>query len=64
MDRDTFRSATRILYGLLFNIYINDFIFQVENTSIYNYAGNTTFCPCDSDLYYLILRLRLGHDLR
>ena len=49
-----------VLGPLLFNIYINDVLFLTENTNVCNYADDTTFYACDSDLHYLISRLE--HD--
>ena len=44
----------------MFNIFINDLFFLIENTNACNYAGDTTFFACDSDLHNLIARLE--HD--
>ena len=44
----------------MFNICINDLIFLTESTYVCNYAGDTTFYACDSDLHNLISRLE--HD--
>ena len=64
-----FSKWTEILLGvpqgsalgpLLFNIYINDLFFLTEKTNVCNYADDTTFYACDSDLHYLISRLE--HD--
>ena len=44
----------------MFNIYINDLFFLTEKTNVCNYADDTTFYACDSDLHYLISRLE--HD--
>ena len=61
-----FSKWTEILLGvpqgsvprpLLFNIYINDLLFLTEKTNVCNYADDTTFYACDSDLHYLISRL-------
>ena len=49
-----------VLGPLLFNIYINDLFFLTEKTNVCNYADDTTFYACDSDLQYLISRLK--HD--
>ena len=49
-----------VLGPLLFNIYINDVLFLTENTNVCNYADDTTFYACDSDLHNLISRLE--HD--
>ena len=49
-----------VLGPLLFNIYINDLFFLTEKTNVCNYADDTTFYACDSDLHYLISRLE--HD--
>ena len=46
-----------VLGPLLFNIYINDLFFLTEKANVCNYADNTTFYACDSDLNYLISRL-------
>ena len=49
-----------VLAPLLFNVYINDLFFLTENTYVCNYADETTFNACDSDLHNLISRLE--HD--
>ena len=49
-----------VLGPLLLNIYINDLFFLTEKTNVCNYADDTTFYACDSDLHYLISRLE--HD--
>ena len=67
-----FDKYTEILLGvlqgsalepLLFNIYINDLFLLIENTNICNYANDTTFYACDSDLNYLISKLEHGSVL-
>ena len=45
---------------LLFNIYINDLFYITESTNLCNYADDTTFHACDSNLGNLINRLE--HD--
>ena len=64
-----FSKWTEILLGvpqesalgpLLFNIYINDLFFLTEKTNACNYADDTAFYACNSDLHYLISRLE--HD--
>ena len=47
-----------VLRPLLFNICINDL--KTEKTDACNYADDTRFYACDSDLHYLISRLE--HD--
>ena len=42
---------------LLFNIYIDDSLFLTENNKVCNYAHDTTFHACDSDLHNLISKL-------
>ena len=49
-----------VLGVFLFNIYVKDLFFLAENTNVCNYADETTFYTCDSDLHSLILRLE--HD--
>ena len=46
-----------ILEPILFNIYINDFFYITELTNVCNYADDTAFHACDSDLENLINRL-------
>ena len=49
------------VYGpLLFNIYLNNLFFLSEFTDFCNFANDTTFYACDTDLYCLIKRLE--HD--
>ena len=49
-----------VLGPLLFNIYINDLFYITASTNVCNYADDTTFHACDSDLGNLINRLE--HD--
>ena len=49
-----------VLGPLLFNIYINDLFHLTELTDVCNYADDTTFHACDSNLDDLIRRLE--HD--
>ena len=49
-----------VLGSLLFNIYINDLFYVTESTNVCNYADDTKFHACDSDLGNLINRLE--HD--
>ena len=49
-----------VLGPLLFNIYINELFYITEMTNVCNYADDTTFHACDSDLESLIQRLE--HD--
>ena len=53
-------SQGSVLGTLLFNIYINDLFYITEMTNVCNYADDTTFHACDSDLESLIQRLE--HD--
>ena len=39
-----------VLGPLLFNIYINDFFYLVKDTEICNYAEDTTFFVCGTEL--------------
>lgn len=49
-----------ILGPLLFNIYINDLFFILENTDVCNYADDTGLHVCDTDLPSLLSSLE--HD--
>ena len=49
-----------VLGPLLFNIYINDLFYLTELTDVCNFADDTTFHACDSNLDDLIRRLE--HD--
>ena len=49
-----------VLGTLLFNIYLNDLFYLTECTNVCNYADDTTFHACGSDLKDLITRLE--HD--
>ena len=42
---------------VLFNIYINDLFFLIENTKVCNYADDTTIHSCEMSLNILIKRL-------
>ena len=46
-----------VLGPLLFNIYINDMIYVIEETDICNFADDTTLYACDHNLAKLIKRL-------
>ena len=48
-----------VLGPLLFNIFINDIFFFVNNTDICNYADDTTIYACNSDLNTIINRLEI-----
>ena len=45
-----------VLGVFLFKIYVKDLFFLAENTNVCNYADETTFYTCDSDLHSLTLR--------
>ena len=49
-----------LLGPLLFNVYINDLFFIIEQTDICNYADDNTFNACDMSLLELVRRLE--HD--
>ena len=46
-----------VLGPLLFNIYLNDLFYLTECTNVCNYADDTTFHVCDSDMKDLTTRL-------
>ena len=49
-----------VLGPILFNIYINDLFYLSQQTDVCNYADDTTFHACDTELSDLIRRLE--HD--
>ena len=49
-----------VLGPLLFNIYVNDLFYIINHTDVCNYADDTTFHACGSDINELMLRLE--HD--
>ena len=51
-----------LLGPLLFNMYIDDLFFLTEFTDVCNFADDTTFFTCDSDLKHLMERLE--HDTK
>ena len=51
-----------VLGPLLFNIYINDLFYLTEMADVCNFADDTTFFACDSDLKHLMGRLE--HDTK
>ena len=52
-----------VLGPLLFNIYINDLLYLTEMTDVCNFADDTTFFSCDSNLKHLMERLEHGTKL-
>ena len=46
-----------VLGPLLFNIYINDLLFSIEQTDICNYADDSTIYACDKNLENVVWRL-------
>ena len=51
-----------LLGPLLFSSYINDLFVLTEFTDVCNFADDTTFFACDSDLKHLMEKL--GHDIK
>ena len=51
-----------VLGPLLLNIYIDDLFCLTEFTGVCNFADNTTFFACDSDLEHVMERLE--HDIK
>ena len=54
---DKIISQESVLGTVYLNNYINDLFFLAENTNVCNYADDTTFYACDTDLHDLILKL-------
>ena len=52
-----------VLRSLLFNVYISDLFYVTELTNVCNYADDTTFYACDSDICNLVKRLELDSSL-
>ena len=48
-----------VLGPLLFNTYINDLYFSLNNTEVCNYANDTTLFACDADINNVTTRLEL-----
>ena len=48
-----------VLGPLLFNIYINNLLFSLNNTDVWNYADDTTLFACDIDTDSVVARLEL-----
>ena len=46
-----------VLGPLLFNIYLNDLFYQLADTSVWNFADDTTLYACDIELQNVL------HDL-
>ena len=46
-----------VLGPLLFNIFLNDLFFLVEETEICNYADDTTIYVCDQKLKQIVISL-------
>ena len=46
-----------VLGPMLFNIFINELLFQIEKTDICDYPDDTTVFTCDSDINRMIVRL-------
>ena len=51
-----------VLGPLLFNIYINDLIYFIEETDICNFADNNSLFTCDQKIERVIARLEI--DIR
>ena len=47
-----------VLGPLLFNIHLSDLFYLTEFNDVYNFADDTTFFACDSDLKHLMERLK------
>ena len=52
-----------VLGPLLFNIFINDIFLFVKNTSVCNYADDTTIYACNSDIDIIINRLETDSSI-
>ena len=47
-----------ILGPLLFNVFINDFLFQDMNSKVYNYADDNTLSCTDNDINQILTKLK------
>ena len=54
----TGRSTSSVLGALLFNIHLSNLFYLTEFNDVYNFADDTTFFACDSDLKHLMERLK------
>ena len=48
---------------MLFNIYINDILFALNETDIWNFADDTTLYVCDSNLKSVLEKLEHNSEL-
>ena len=52
-----------VLGPLLFNIYLNDLLWFMEDCELCNFADDTTIFECDEDLNRLISKLEISADV-
>ena len=71
-DQYNFQFWTQLLQGvpqgsplgpMLFNIYINDILFALNETDICNFADDTTLYVCDSNLKSVLEKLEHNSEL-
>ena len=57
------RTQISVLGPILFNIFVNDLLFAVNEASICNFADDNTLYVCDQDITNVLRRLKKDLDV-